>query len=121
MKIFTTWKNEAVNKKESFIAPESYEDMTWMVYAVVGVAITYLSDGSRKQMDQGQFGLDVCENHFSNSRSKYPSVSLIDCEVSTENSQSSRIHTFLTKTGPNTSGSRKETETEIFSKIHRKK
>ena len=121
LKIFAAWKKEADSNKEHFITPESYEDMTWMIYAVIGVAVTHLSDDGSKKMDQGRFGSDVCENHFSNNRTKYPSASLVDCEVGTANSQSSRTHTFSTKTGSNTSGSRKETETEIFAQIHRKK
>jgi len=33
--------------------PESYEDMTWMIYAVIGVAVVHLSDDGSKKMDQG--------------------------------------------------------------------
>ena len=115
LKIVTTWKKETVNNKEQFITLESYEDMTWMMYAVIGVAVAYLKEDGSKRMDQGRFGSDLCENHFSNNRSKYTSTSLIKCEVGAANSQSSRTHTFSTDTGLNTAGSRKETETDIFS------
>ena len=53
LKIFTAWKKEAENDKEHVIIPESYEDMTLMIYTVVGVAVTYLSDDGSKKVDQG--------------------------------------------------------------------
>ena len=58
LKIFAVQKKEAESNKEHFITPESYEDMTWMIYAFVGVAVTYLSDdGSKKNGSRTiQFG-----------------------------------------------------------------
>ena len=121
LKLFTTWKQEPGSKKENFITSESYDDLVWMVYAVVGVATHYLDEDGKKTMDQGRSGSDVLENHFSNNRTKYSSASLHNCNVGTANAQASRTHTFSTKTGTNHSGTRKETQVEIFSEIQRKK
>ena len=40
--MFNNWKKEAGKFKESFNTSESFDDLTWMVYAVVGVSISYL-------------------------------------------------------------------------------
>ena len=119
--LFTDWKKEAGSSKHQFITRESYEDMTWMVYAVVGVASQYLKEDGHRNFDQGRSGSDCCEHHFANIRMRYSSASLIDCEVGTANAQTSRSNTFTTKSNANTAGARKETKNELFAPLTRKK
>ena len=118
--LFTEWKREAGSLKFHFITRESYEDMSWMVFAVVGVASTYLKTDSSRRFDQGRSGSDCCEHHFANIRMRYQSASLIDCEVGTANAQTSRSNTFTTKSNASTAGTRKETRNELLAPIIRK-
>ena len=88
--------------KERTITSESYENLTWMVFSVIGVATTFLEEDGSKMFDQGRSGSDVLEHHFSNIRSKYPSATLYNCEIGTANAQACRSNTFNTKSGGNT-------------------
>ena len=120
MVLFTKWKREAGTFKHHFITRKSYKDMSWMVFLVVGVALTYLKMDSSRRFDQGRSGLDCYEHHFANIRMRYQSDSLIDCEVGTVNAQTSRSNTFTTKSNASTAGTRKETRNELFAPIIRK-
>ena len=121
LSLFTSWKKEAGAFKERTITSESYEDLTWMVFSVVGVATTFLEEDGSQMFDQGRSGSDVLEHHFSNICSKFPSAILQNCEIGTANAQACRSNTFNTKSGGNTAGSRNETVQELFGDIVRKK
>ena len=114
LQLFTEWKKEAGKFKERFITDESYEDLSWMIFAVVGVASKYLHEDGRNKFDQGRSGSDVCEHQFANIRMKYQSANKFNCEIGTSNAQAYRSNSF-TISNANTSGSRKDTKSELFS------
>ena len=61
--VFAEWKNSCKSKNE-FITNESWEDLCWMIYGIIGMSLIYLrKDGSQRMM-QRRGGSDCCENEF---------------------------------------------------------
>ena len=118
--LFNDWKKEAGKFKERFITSERFENLTWMIFAVVGVSITYLSKEKIHVFDQGRSGSDCCEHHFGNIRMRYNSANQQNCEHATAKATTSRSCTFTTQARTNTSGARKETKTEVFAPLFKK-
>jgi hypothetical protein len=70
VRLFYRWKKEVGKEKELFIPETTFEDLCWMVFAVVGVAKEYLDKDESLVMPQKKSGSDVCENHFGNIRAQ---------------------------------------------------
>ena len=51
-----------------YMTRECYEDLSWMVFATVGVACAYLDEDKSKKMHQGRSGSDVCKHFFAKIR-----------------------------------------------------
>ena len=118
--IFTDWKKEAGKFDERFIPIQSYEDMTWMIFSVVGISILYLNEDGSLVFDQGRSGSDCCEHHFGNIRMRYGSANILNCELATGKATSSRSCTFVAVSRTNTAGARKETTSELFDPLIKK-
>ena len=118
--LLNDWKKEAGKFKERFITNESFEDLTWMVFGVVGVSMTYLKADKQYVFDQGRSGSDCCEHHFGNIRMRYNSANLQNCEYATAKAKTSRSCTFSVESKTNTAGARKETKSELFQEMFKK-
>ena len=79
------------------------------MFSVICVATTFLDKNGSKRFDQSKSGSDVLEHHIPNICSKFPSVTLHNYEIGTENAQAYRSNTFNTESCGIVSGSRKET------------
>jgi hypothetical protein len=60
-KVFNKWKKNWEGKGH-FIPESTYENLFWMVFAVVGVAKTYLKDDKSCIMLLKKSGTDICEH-----------------------------------------------------------
>ena len=118
--LLNVWKKKAGKFKERFITNESFEDLTWMVYGVVGVSMTFLKADKKYVFDQGRSRSDYCEHHFGNIRMRYNNANLQNCEYATAKAPTSRSCKFSVKTRTNTSGARKKTKSELFQPMFKK-
>ena len=61
--VFAEWKNSCKSKNE-FITNESWEDLCWMIYGIIGISSIYLRKDESRRMMQRRGGSDCCENEF---------------------------------------------------------
>ena len=95
--LFTEWKEEAGKFDERFIPTQSYKDLTWMIFSVVGISILNLKEDGTLVFDQGRGGSDCCEHHFGNICMRYGSANIHNCESATGKATASRSCTFVAK------------------------
>jgi hypothetical protein len=103
VRLFYRWKKEVGKEKELFIPETTFEDLCWMVFAVVGVAKEYLDKDESLVMLQKKSGSDVCENHFGNIRAQGAKPSAITAQQLTARGEAMRSNTFSGKSKRNTS------------------
>ena len=90
-----------------YMTRECYEDLSWMVFATVGVACAYLDEDKSKKMHQGRSGSDVCEHFFAKIRQVNTNPTLQQTrEISSKISGEGNIDAgaFMSKGGHNTAG-----------------
>ena len=117
---FMDWKKEACKFDERFIPIQSYKDMTWIFFSVVGISILKLKEDGSLVFDQGRSGSDCCKYHFGNIRICYGSAKMLNFEQATGKATASRSCAFVEISRTNTAGSRKETTSELFDPLIKK-
>ena len=62
--IFAEWKEVAGKDKKKFILWQSYQDLAWLVFGLIGLARTYLKEDKSRVVVQWRGGTDHCEHEF---------------------------------------------------------
>ena len=120
LQLFKEWKDQASGFE--FITRESWEDLQWMVFGLVGVACTYLDDDKKKKLHQGRSGSDVCEHIFAKIRQVNTNPNPQQCreitsKISGQGVTSSNL--FCLKGKSNTAGTRPNHD-DYFSEVHKR-
>ena len=122
LKLFTEWKVECKKYPKKFITRESYEDLCWMVFGVVGIACTYLKEDGSCKMHQGRSGTDPLEHLFCKLRSKNSNGTQLDYNqgISTESVGTGGSHLFSRSGGQNAAKAHVE-PADYFHTLHKSK
>jgi hypothetical protein len=102
--VFNDWRLEAGGDKDSFVPLATYDDLCWIIFAVVGVGKTHLLNDKTRIMLQKSSGTDICEKRFCNIRNQFDQPALDKCRQGTAHSQAVWSNTFNGKDKGNTSG-----------------
>jgi hypothetical protein len=120
LKLFTTWKKECKGNANKFITRETYEDLCWMVFGLVGIACTYLDENGSRVMDQGLSGTDPLEHLFCKLRMKNSNGTQRDYNqgISTESVGMGGSNLFSRSGGQNAAKAHVE-PLDYFDELHR--
>jgi hypothetical protein len=88
----------------SFVPLITYEDLCWIIFAVVGVGKKHLLNDKTRIMLQRLSGTVIWEKHFCNIRNQFDQPAVDNCRQGTAHSQAVRSNTFNGKYKGNTSG-----------------
>ena len=66
-------KEESGKDKKTFILWQTYQDLAWLVFGLIGLARTYLKEDKSRAMAQWREGTGHCENEFVGIKNKIPS------------------------------------------------
>ena len=105
--MFEEWKENVGGFTCECITRQTYEDLQWMIFSVVGVACKYLDKDKSKKINQKRSGTDVCEHFFAKVRQTNPCPTLMQCREITSKISGLNIthnHMFGFESGSNTSG-----------------
>jgi hypothetical protein len=102
--VFYDWRLEAGDDKDSFVPLTTYEDLCWIIFAVVGVGKTHLLDDKTRIMLKNISGTDICDKHFCNIRNQFDQPAVDNYRQGTGRSQAVRSNTVNGKDKGNTSG-----------------
>lgn len=115
-----SWRAECGGFTDEFITKETFEDLCWTVFGIVGVALTYLKEDKSRVMYQQRSGSDVCEHHFSMIRSGNVNPTIDACRQASARSNSAiDTHLFRTKSKANSGGAKRAPD-DYFQKVHKK-
>ena len=64
LQMFEEWKDDVGGFTFEFITRQTYEDLQWMIFSVVGISCKYLDLNKSKKTNQKRGGTDVCEYCF---------------------------------------------------------
>ena len=64
LQVFIEWKKEAGKDNKKYITWQSSEDISWLVFGIVGIAHTYLREDKSCTTKQRSAGTDDCEHEF---------------------------------------------------------
>ena len=124
LQLFEEWRKEAGGFNEKFITRQTYEDLQWLVFGMVGIACYYLKDNKSRWMNQKNGGSDPCEHFFAKTRQVNPLPTLKQCREITSKLSGVKIGTsnmFTFNSKNNTGGVKREHEMYIEKVPHRKK
>ena len=116
--LFAEWKNEATDSTR-FIPETSFEDLLWLCFGTIGIARTYLINGSRR-FDQSRHGSDVCEHHFGNLRMKNSNPSLEEARQGTAKATAARTNAFDPRAKTNTKGAPRSQVDELMEPLEKR-
>ena len=119
--IFCEWKHEAGTDEKKDISWQSHEDLCWLVFGIVGKAVTYLKEDKSRTMNQHADGTDDCEHEFAHMKGKNNKPTQKDCREMTSRATGVRSAVFTTVNKSNTRGDKDIYCDEITSKLKRKK
>ena len=107
LQMFEEWKDDVGGFTFEFITRQTYEDLQWMIFSIVGIACTYLDLNKSKKMNQKRGGTDVCEHFFAKIRQINTCPTLQQCREITSKISGLNIthnHMFNFESGANTAG-----------------
>ena len=122
MVFFGKWKDEAKDKDDNYITWQCHEDLSWLIFATIGIARTYLKEDKSRRMCQRKSGTDDCEHEFAGSRLRNPKPTQGDMRKVTARragTRSSSAFTNLNKS--NTSGDKSIYVDELIRPIRKKR
>ena len=104
---FTEWKNEAgVNVKE-FVPWQTYVDLCYLIFGLVGLSRCYLQEDKGRTLVQRKNGSDDVEHEFAGIRVRNPKPTIQDCVLVTGRRSGCRQSVFTRINKTNTSGTDK--------------
>ena len=104
LQVFYEWKKEAGNNTKKYITWQSREDISWLVFGIVGIAKTYLCKDKTRIMKQRSAGTDDCEHEFAHIKSKNYKPTQQDCRNYTARMTNAWSSAFTTINNSNISG-----------------
>ena len=113
LQLFEEWKDQCGGFTFEFITRETYEDLQWMCFGLIGVACTYLLADKSRKMHQGRSGSDVCEHFFAKIRQVNTNPTMQQCREITSKISGQRItsnHLFNFSSKANTAGLKRQHE-----------
>ena len=102
--VFCEWRNEAEKNKEEFITWQSFEDLSWLIFGIIGIARTYLKKDKSRTMVQRKGGSDVCENEFAGVRERNPKPTILNARQTVARRTGTRTAIYNKRPRSNTSG-----------------
>ena len=121
LELFYEWKKEAGEDKKKYITWQSSEDISWLIFGIVGIAHIYLCKDKSRTMKQRSAGTDDCEHEFAGIKSKNNKPTQQDCRNYTARMTGARTSTFTTINKSNTSGDKVIFTEEITAPIKKKR
>ena len=79
LQLFEEWREQAGGFNKKFITRQTYEDLQWLAFGMVGVACYYLKSDKSRWMNQRRAGSDPCEHFFAKTRQNNPFPTLQQC------------------------------------------
>jgi hypothetical protein len=64
LRLVEEWRRECGGFNKRFITRQTYEDLLWVVYGIIGTSSYYLKEDRSLSLDQGRLGSDVMEHFF---------------------------------------------------------
>ena len=114
------WRVECGGFTDQFITKETFEDLCWTIFGIVGVALTYLKEDKSRVMYQQRSGSDVCEHHFSMFRSGNVNPTIDACRQASAKSNSAiDTHLFRVNSKANSGGAKRKSG-DYFQPVHKK-
>jgi hypothetical protein len=101
---FYYWRLEAGDNNDSFVPLTTYEDLCWIIFAVVGVGKTHILNDKTRIMPSKAKWYRHLWNHFCNIRNQFDQPAVDTCWQGTAHSQAVRSNTCNGKDKGNTSG-----------------
>ena len=101
---FAEWKKESGKNKTNFISWQSYQDMAWLVFGLIGKVKTYLKEDKSRTMVQRREGTDDCEHDFAGIRSRNSRPSALDARQYTAKRSGHRNAHWNVRGAKNNSG-----------------
>ena len=105
LEYFVHWREDTRDEPQSFITPQTYEDLTWCILGLVGICKNYLNtNNTYRVLDQRCHASDVVEHHFGNCNHYNPNGCLSDFQSFSAKSTGICENTFQSQSKANTSG-----------------
>ena len=111
LQLFEEWKKQVGGFTSEFITRQTYEDLQWLIFGMVGVSCTYLKEDKSRWMNQRRGGSDVCEHFFAKVRQNNTLPTLQQCREITSKISGLSItsnHLFNFNNKSNTAGSKRD-------------
>jgi hypothetical protein len=105
------WRKECGGFTNEFITRETFEDLCWTIFGIVGVALFYLKEDKSRVMYQRRSGSDICEHHFSLIRSGSVNPTIDTCrQASARSNSATDSFLFRTNSKANSGGAKRSPE-----------
>ena len=119
--VFAEWKEESGNNKEAFIPWQSYQDLAWLIFGMIGKAQMYLKEDKSRTMVQRREGTDDCEHEFAGIKGRNTRPSALDARQYTAKRSGHRsAHWFKRRAKNNSAGINKIHRDVIMTKLEKK-